>query len=272
MYSLACGWMTDSLLEARPRASARDRRLLAGLVAALRAPLRPTRQRAPERELARRLVSYTRRHPARRGLITDRLRYSGRFLAREGFPPPRGARAVAWRALIEAAAHLHESRVRRLPSRCVDAGLLDALRREGRARQPRSRARRTQYAAPGRWLNRLAVDRQLQRAAGRAIGLRLVPTGVAVYMYDPPRSHVPPHLDSEAYEVIVHVVLEHVAARDAARSALVVYGPDREVRMALGPGQGVVLAGRGAVHQWEPLGSGERRMLIGIGFQLKATT
>jgi hypothetical protein len=99
---------------------------------------------------------------------------------------------VAWRASIAAAARLHGSRVARLPTGCVDADLLDSLRREGHERQPRSRARRTLYAAPGPRLDRLAVDRRLQRTVSRAIGLQLVPTGAAVYMYDPPRSHVPP--------------------------------------------------------------------------------
>jgi hypothetical protein len=93
-----------------------------------------------------------------------------------------------------------------------------------------------------------------------------MPTGLAVYIYDPPRSHMPPHLDSEHYEVIVHVVLEHAAPAGTSCSALVVHGPRRDVRLAIAPGQGVVMAGRGTVHQWEPMGRAEWRILIGIGY------
>jgi len=178
----------------------------------------------------------------------------------------RGARALAWRALIIAAGRLHESGVRRLPTRAfLNRADFDALVREGQRRRPATRARRTQYGPPGPRLRRLAVDRRLQRAATRALGVRLDPACTAVYMYDPPRSHVPPHMDSKAFEIVVHVVLEHQRPAHGG-SALVVHRPRRDVRMALAPGQAVVLAGRGAVHQWEPLGADEHRMLIAIGF------
>jgi len=85
-------------------------------------------------------------------------------------------------------------------------------------------------------------------------------------MYDPPGSHMAPHLDSEHFEIVVHVVLEH-RHRAGSGSALVVHRPQRDMRLALAPGQAVVLAGRGAVHQWEPLGCDERRMLVAIGFK-----
>ena len=147
--------------------------------------------------------------------------------------------------------------------------MLDALIREGRSRRPATRARRTQYAPPGPVLRRLAVDRRLQRAASRALGRRLVPAYRAVYMYDPPRSHMPPHLDSEDFEVIVHVVLEHVRPKRGQGSALVVHRRRGDVRLAVAPGQAVVLAGRGAVHQWERLGAGESRLLIGIGYRFR---
>jgi len=115
-------------------------------------------------------------------------------------------------------------------------------------------------------LRQLAVDRALQRAATRALGIRVAPAYTAVYMYDPPRSHVPPHLDSEPFAIVVHLVLEHEHPGGRG-SALVVHRPRRDVRIALAPGQAVVLAGRGAVHQWEPLGRDERRMLVAIGFK-----
>jgi hypothetical protein len=265
-YSRAVSWLIKSLLDARPRPGARDRQALAAFLESVRQP-RTLRKGTPERELARRLGACVSSTPAAREWLTDRLRYAGRYLAVDGVPPARGARSVAWRALILTAARLHESRVRRLPPASVEPALLDALTREGRARQPHGRATRTQYATPGPVLSKLAADRALQRSASRAIGRRLAPTGVAVYMYDPPRSHVPPHLDSEHYEVIVHVVLEHVTPPGARRSALIIHGPRRDQRLAIAPGHGVVLAGRGAVHQWEPLGMAERRMMIGVGFR-----
>jgi hypothetical protein len=263
----AIDWLSDALLDARPRLPRVRRGQLAKLLEKLRsASLRHSRP--PERELSRVLATSVADSRTARDLLTDRLRYAGRYLAPDGRPPQRGARSVAWRALVLTAARLHASRVRRLPRPLVELRLLDRLKREGAARQPRGRPRRTHYATPGPVLTRLAVDRRLQRVASKALGMRLAPAGVAVYIYDPPRSHVPPHLDSEAYEVIVHIVLEHVAPAGARRSALVVHRPDHDQRIGLRVGAGVALAGRGAVHQWEPLGSRERRMLVGIGFKV----
>jgi hypothetical protein len=142
-----------------------------------------------------------------------------------------------------------------------------ALLEEARACAPAIRARRTHYAAPGPLLRRLAVNRRLRRAVAKAIGVPIEPAYAAVYMYDPPRAHMAPHLDSSDYAIIVHIVLEHEGGRRANASALLVHQPHRDRRYAVAPGEAVVLAGRGAVHQWEPLGARERRTLIGIGFR-----
>ncbi len=82
---------------------------------------------------------------------------------------------------------------------------------------------------------------------------------------------MPPHLDSEHFTIIVHVVLEHSGARGSTRSALVVFGRRGATRVPLARGQAVVLAGQGAVHQWEPLGAEENRMLLGIGLKPAAS-
>ncbi len=175
---------------------------------------------------------------------------------------------LAWRALILAAARLHTGRLARLQRRAFlsDRGW-QALRDEARGRAPAMRARRTHHSPPGPVLQLLAVNRRLQRAVAQAIGVPVVPAYSAVYMYAPPRSHMPPHLDSSDFEIIVHVVLEHDGWVRGRSSALIVHHPLREVRCAVAPGAAVVLAGRGAVHQWEPLGAQERRTLIGIGFK-----
>jgi hypothetical protein len=174
---------------------------------------------------------------------------------------------VAWRALIVVAGRIHDSGVRRLQTGAfLNRADLDALVREGQRQRPAIRARRTQYAPPGAALRRLAVDRRLQRAASRALGVRVNPASTAVYMYDPPGSHMTPHLDSGHFEIVVHVVLEHQRPAGGG-SALIVHRPRRDVRVALAPGQAVVLAGRGAVHQWEPLRRDESRMLVAIGFK-----
>jgi hypothetical protein len=248
------------------RVARAEARRFIDLIECFRQPSATLHGRAPERALARRLVAYANGDDARRVWLTDRLRHAARHLAPDGTPPRRGARAVAWRALIIAAGRLHESGVRRLPTRAfLSRADLDALVGEGQRRRPPNRARRTQYAPPGPALRRLAVDRRLQRAASRALGIRVDPAYRAVYMYDPPRSHMPPHLDSGDFGIVVHVVFEH--QRPAGKgSALVVHQPRSDVRVALAPGQAVVLAGRGSVHQWEPLGADERRMLVGIGF------
>jgi hypothetical protein len=78
---------------------------------------------------------------------------------------------------------------------------------------------------------------------------------------------VPPHLDTADFELVLHIVLSHEGRSAAQRSALVVHGAGRKRRLPLAVGEAVLLCGRGAVHQWEPLGPRERRMLLAIGFE-----
>jgi len=45
-----------------------------------------------------------------------------------------------------------------------------------------------------------------------------------------------------------------------------VLGPAGEEWLSPSVGEGLVLAGRGTLHCWEPLGEGEHRSIIAIGF------
>lgn len=264
-YTRARRCLFDALRDALPARRA-DRQGLAALDATLSEPLTPSR--TPEQALGRQLTAYVDRHPDRRDWLTDRMRHAARRLAVHGNPPRTRARLLAWHALILAARRLHTGRLVRLRrgSFLSDRGW-HALRDEARQLAPVMRRRRTHYSAPGPVLQRLAVDRRLQRGVSRAIGFAVEPAYTAVYMYDPPLAHMPPHLDSSDFEIVVHVVLEHDGWRRAQSSALIVHHPHRDVRCAVAPGAAIVLAGRGAVHQWEPLGAQERRTLIGIGFR-----
>lgn len=224
------------------------------------------RGKAPAARLAHTVLAWVGSNRARRVWVADRIRTAVGVLALDGTAPARGHRREAWTAAVNMAAGLYPSSVHRLPTRRVGAEILSALTREGLRRRPRKRSGRTQYAAPGPVLRRLAVDSLLRESASAAARFPVRPAFTAVYMYDPPTSSMPPHLDSGHFEIVLHIVLTHQAARDGRTSALVVHGPRRRRRMAMEPGDAVLLCGRGAVHQWEPLGSGEHRMMVGIGY------
>jgi len=167
---LAAALSPESAREVR-----RDRRRLTELTERFGEVTR-TGARRPEEAFARVLVGYTSGDSAARAWLTDRLRQAASSLASDGVAPQRGARAAAWRALIIAAGRFHASGVRRLPTRAfLNRGDLDALVREGHRQRPATRARWTQYGPPGPVLRRLAIDRRLQRAATRALGVRLAP-------------------------------------------------------------------------------------------------
>jgi len=60
---------------------------------------------------------------------------------------------------------------------------------------------------------------------------------------------------------------ESFRASGWAQSArLRVLGPAGEEWLSPSVGEGLVLAGRGTLHCWEPLGEGEHRSIIAIGF------
>ena len=140
------------------------------------------------------------------------------------------------------------------PLRIFDEALLDALRAEAAPRV-------TTEEAPV--LAALCASDVVADAAGRAAGLSLVPALAAVYQFD---EELPIHLDREPFAFVLHVVLEHRCPDGAQAARLRVVGPAGEEWLSPGVGEGLVLAGRGTLHCWEPLADGEHRIMIAIGF------
>ncbi len=142
------------------------------------------------------------------------------------------------------------------PLRIFDDGLLDALRAE---------------AAPGVTteeapvLAALCASDVVADAAGRAAGRALMPALAAAYQFD---EELPIHLDREPFSFVLHVVLEHRCPGGVQAARLRVLGPAGEQWLSPGVGEGLVLAGRGTLHCWEPLADGEHRTMIAIGLTL----
>lgn len=186
--------------------------------------------------------------------------------------PPHGppAHAALWRALVSAVDRLHGSGVAflgRLPF--VSDELLEAMRVEARRalpEHPSSSGRDT--GSPGRLLAHLAVSRRLQEVIGTALARPVAPGLQAVYLRDPPGSHVRTHLDRDEYEVTFHLILEHAGVNGSRGSALVAHlpGSSEPTRLHVAPGEAVALCGRGTLHSWQRLGPQEHRMMVGIGW------
>ena len=139
------------------------------------------------------------------------------------------------------------------PLRIFDDGLLDALRAEAAPGV-------TTEEAPA--LAALCASDVVADAAGRAAGRALVPALAAAYQFD---EELPIHLDREPFPFVLHVVLEHRCPDGAQAARLRVLGPAGEEWLTPGVGEGLVLAGRGTLHCWEPLAAGEHRTMIAIG-------
>ena len=177
----------------------------------------------------------------------------------------------AWQALVTALDRLYGSGVHPLGGLdFVGDELLDLLRAEAREQRPVQRqGRRSAPGQAGRVLASLAVSRQLREAVSGAVGFEVAPTHDAVYQYDPPGSHVRTHVDTRAYPLVLHLLVEHTLPRDGIPgSALLVHLPGRPgpTRVPLAAGEAVVLRGRGTIHSWEPLRDDEERTLIAVGF------
>lgn len=178
------------------------------------------------------------------------------------------AAAEAWDAVAATLDRLFGSGVRqlgRLPF--VTDALLDALLAEARRQlPPQAGTTRPAPGRAGRVLAALAVSGKLRAAVGEAFGFPVEPTYGAVYLYDPPGSHVRTHVDTRDYELVVHLVLEHAAPADG--SALLVHLPPEPepLRLPVAPGEAVALRGRGTIHSWEPLRDDEHRIMTAIGF------
>ena len=219
--------------------------------------------------LAARLATWAGTDRRRQTRLAGRLREAVGRLAPGGRPPTRGATAEAWRCAVALAPRLHAAGAWRLPLRAaIDDETLARLRREATRRQPRGRSATTAYAAPGPHLRRLAVDPRLCAAIADACGRAVCPAFTAVYMFDPPGAVVPPHLDTRAFPLVVHVVLTHERPAGLRGSALVVYEPARTRRLHAARGEALLLAGRGTVHRWTALHARERRTMAAIGYRV----
>lgn len=219
--------------------------------------------------LAARLAAWARTDRRRRTRLADWLREAVGRLAPGGRPPTRGACAESWRVAVALAPRLHVAGAWPLSlGPMVDGATLARLQREATRRQPRRASPATAYAAPGPHLQRLAVDPRLCAAVADACGRVVRPAFTAVYMFDPPGAVVPPHLDTRAFPLVLHVVLSHDRPAGVRGSALVVYEPARTRRLHAAPGEALLLAGRGTVHRWAPLHAGERRTMAAIGFRV----
>jgi hypothetical protein len=204
--------------------------------------------------------------------VTDLIATLARRLAPDGDLSHASAAEVAlWRALVSAADRLYGSGVAmlgRLPF--MSDVLLEAMRVEARDALPSRRSLTGRSTGPaGRLLAHLAVSRKLQEAIGTGLGSPVSPALQAIYLYDPPGSHVRTHLDRGEYEITLHVVLDHTPGEEGlGGSALVAHlpGEDEPARLRVAPGEAVVLWGRGTLHSWEQLGPREHRTMIGIAW------
>lgn len=217
-------------------------------------------------ELATWLESFAGAHRERREVLADVVTLIVRGLADGDGPPPDAGARELWRELVILTDRLFGSGVAplgRLPF--VSDRLLELLAEEaGGAERREDRA-----GEAGRFLASLAVSRKLHEAVTTAVGFPVAPTYRAVYLYDIPGSHVETHVDTHDYEVVFHLVLDHVVPNGDQGSALVVHrvGEAEPQRVRVRPGEALTLRGRGTIHSWEPMGPAERRTLVAIGFE-----
>jgi hypothetical protein len=270
----------------RPEAAAAERKLHAGDILAValadsRAALSSAaaielvdellESAEPEGDVASWLLAAGAPDAERRQVLGDVLGSVARRLAHTGEAPTTGAAAEAWQALATVLDRLFGSGVQllgRLPF--VSDALVELLLTEARDRLPqRQEGGRAAPGPAGRVLAGLAVSPKLREAVSTAFGRPVVPTYDAVYLYDPPGSHVRTHVDTRDYELVLHLVLEHTRPQDGSPgSALIVHlpGEPEPTRLPVAPGEAVALRGRGTIHSWEPLRADEDRVMTAIGF------
>lgn len=139
------------------------------------------------------------------------------------------------------------------PKQILDPALLDALRAEA---QPAV----TPDTAPV--LAALCTSEAIGEAASRAAGRTLVPTGSAAFQIDEAFGI---HLDRQPFPYVFDVIIDHHCPPETQGAQLQVFSPTGQHRIAPAVGEGLVLAGRGTLHSWEPLTPGEHRTMITIG-------
>lgn len=206
----------------------------------------------------------------RRQVLGDVLGSVARRLA-QGEAPTERAAAEAWQAVATVLDRLFGSGVQALGRLSfISDALLELLLTEARQQLPKQEgALRPPPGAPGRALAGLAVSPKLREAVATAFGFAVSPTYDAVYLYDPPGSHVRTHVDTRDYELVFHLILEHALPHGGCDgSALIVHLPDQAepVRLPVRQGEAVALRGRGTIHSWERLRDDEHRIMVAVGF------
>ena len=152
---------------------------------------------------------------------------------------------------------------------CVDGERLAALEAESRA--GRRRGRRASGRRAGLSGRLLAVDPDLMRLAGRALGRPVRPGYQARYLYyTRAGDHFWPHPDDPAYDAQLLLCVDRVAPRAGRASAFLAYRSNGAVaRFWTSPGS-AVLVSPGRVHGREPVGRGESLVLLSIGLKFRS--
>lgn len=220
--------------------------------------------------LAERLVELAGDDCESRSLLASAIGKAARHLVPDDEPPSNEPEATAWQELLKAADLLYGTAAEPLGRLTfISDRLLDSLISEAHHQKPEVGAGVRAIGPAGDLLAGLAASRQLREALSASLGFRVVPTYDAMYEYDPPGSHVRTHLDAAAFEFTFHLLLEQKSEGREHASVLIVH-VHREAlprRLEVRPGEAVVLAGRGTIHSWAPLGNDEFRILTAIGFK-----
>lgn len=164
------------------------------------------------------LVTFIGGDQCRRDAVVEIAGAVARHLANGDDPPFAPESLVVWHSLVRVVDALVGSGVCAIgrPS-FVSDHLLDALRREAMDSTPEAEVSSGRVAwAGGATLARLAVSRQLRDELTRALGAAVAPAHDAIYEFDPPGSHVRPHVDGRHYPIVFHLVVHHDPV-DAAR-------------------------------------------------------
>jgi len=209
--------------------------------------------------------------PNRRETFADVAAVLARRLVETDVTPPAdGAAAVAWQALLIMLRDLYGTGVVTLGRLAfIGPGLLTELATEAHTTLAAGPDGVRAFGLAGPVLARLAVSRQLGDALCAGLGFKVTSTYDAIYVSDPPGSRNVPHVDARGCELTFVLSLEHtVPPGGGDGSALLVHraGERAPQRLALPPGEALVLRGRGTLHNWEPLAPGERRTLLQVGF------
>lgn len=217
--------------------------------------------------LAAWLVRFAGSQPDRRAALATAITFLARQLSAEGLPGRETPEARAWNALVVAADRLFSSGVHFMGRLAfLTDGLLELIREEAHRQMPSGDGGGRRTGEPGDVLGGFAVSTPLREAVGKAVGHPVTPSFDALYEYDAPGSYVRPHLDSWPCDLIVHLLVEQTAGTGSTLSAWLPERPLEPLSIGLRAGESVLLHGRGTLHAWGPLNSGDNRILTAMGF------